>query len=89
MVDCTWSMKDHIVAVKDIVQKLRDQLAREFKGCDLRFSFVRYTDHDLSEDTMPRTTMLDFTRCLYNSYVFIQLALYASCLEIRGNFNIL
>ena len=60
MVDCTGSMAKHIEAVKNSVKELREQLAKEYKGCDLRFSFVRYTDYDQSEDT--RTTWLHFTR---------------------------
>ncbi len=59
MVDCTGSMGGHIEAVKNSVQQLRDQLVEEYKGCDLRFSFVRYTDYDQPEST--RTTWLNFT----------------------------
>ncbi len=59
MVDCTGSMRAHIEAVKNSVQQLRDQLIHEYKGCDLRFSFVRYTDYDQPEST--RTTWLNFT----------------------------
>ena len=60
MVDCTGSMRNHIEAVKNSVQELRDRLVVEYKGCDLRFSFVRYTDYDQPEST--RTTWLNFTR---------------------------
>lgn len=60
MVDCTGSMRHHIEAVKNSVQELRDQLVKEYKGCDLRFSFVRYTDYDQPAST--RTTWLDFTK---------------------------
>ena len=60
LVDCTGSMRKHINAVKNNVQSLRDHLANEYKGCDLRFSFVRYTDYDQPEST--RTTYIDFTR---------------------------
>ena len=59
MVDCTGSMSGHIEAVKNSVQELRDRLVDQYKGCDLRFSFVRYTDYDQPEST--RTTFLDFT----------------------------
>ena len=59
MVDCTGSMEKHIEAVKDSVKELHDQLVKEYEGCDLRFSFVRYTDYDQPEET--RTTFLDFT----------------------------
>ena len=48
------------MAVKNNVQNLRDHLATEYKGCDLRFAFVRYTDYDQPEST--RTTWIDFTR---------------------------
>ena len=60
MVDCTGSMSSHIEAVKNSIQELRDQLVKEYKGCDLRFSFVRYTDYDQPAST--RTTWLDFTK---------------------------
>ena len=53
-------MSSYIEAVKNNVQSLRDHLANEYKGCDLRFSFVRYTDYDQPEST--RTTWVDFTR---------------------------
>ena len=67
LVDCTGSMRKHIEAVKNNVQSLRDHLATEYKGCDLRFSFVRYTDYDQPEST--RTTCIDFTR--YFNYPII------------------
>ena len=60
LVDCTGSMGGHIESVKNNVQSLRDHLATEYKGCDLRFAFVRYTDYDQPECS--RTTWLDFTR---------------------------
>ena len=60
LVDCASSMSSHIEAVKNSVQELRDRLVVEYKGCDLQFSFVRYTDFDLPEST--RTTLLNFTR---------------------------
>ncbi len=53
-------MSSHIEAVKNSIQELRDQLVKEYKGCDLRFSFVRYTDYDQPAST--RTTWLDFTK---------------------------
>ena len=64
LVDCTSSMCSHIEAVKNNVQNLRDHLATEYKGCDLRFAFVRYTDYDQPESS--RTTWLNFTRYLYS-----------------------
>jgi hypothetical protein len=64
-------MSGHITAVKSNVQNLRDHLANEYKGCDLRFSFVRYTDYDVFEST--RTTWVDFTRYAYRAEVIIQI----------------
>jgi hypothetical protein len=61
LVDCTGSMSSYITAVKSNVQDLRDHLANEYKGCDLRFSFVRYTDYDVVPESA-RTTWVDFTR---------------------------
>ena len=51
--DCTGSMAGHIEAVKNSVTKLRDNLVKQHKGCDIRFAFVRYTDFDMESD---RTT---------------------------------
>ena len=50
--------------MKDNITTVRDQIEKEYKGCDLRFAFVRYTDYDVSADT--RTTWIDFTT--YVSY---------------------
>ena len=52
-------MRSHIEAVKNSVKQLRDDLVKQYKGCDIRFAFVRYTDYDVTYD---RTTYLDFTR---------------------------
>ena len=51
-------MSSHIEAVKNNVKQLRDDLVREYRGCDIQFSFVRYTDYDV---TSGRTTWIDFT----------------------------
>ena len=51
-------MGSHIEAVKNNVKKLRDDLVREYRGCDIQFAFVRYTDYDVKYD---RTTWIDFT----------------------------
>ena len=53
-------MSSYIEAVKNNVQSVSDHLVEEYKGCDLRFAFVRYTDYDQPEST--RTTWIDFTR---------------------------
>ena len=60
MVDCTSSMGGSIEAVRTNVKQLRDRLDTEYKGCDIRFSFVRYTDYDQPAAT--RITYLDFTK---------------------------
>ena len=60
-------MRKHINAVKNNVQSLRDHLVTEYKGCDLRFSFVRYTDYGQPEST--RTTYIDFTRYISDLHV--------------------
>lgn len=59
LVDCTGSMSSYIEAVKNNVKQLRDDLVAQYKGCDIRFAFVRYTDYDQPEST--RTTFIDFT----------------------------
>ena len=59
LVDCTGSMAGHIEAVKNCVTKLRDNLVKQHKGCDIRFAFVQYTDYDMGSDN---TSMLHFTR---------------------------
>ena len=60
MVDCTGSMGSWIESVKNNVKELRDRLETQYKGCDLKFAFVRYTDYDQPEST--RTTWLNFTK---------------------------
>ena len=57
--DCTGSMSGWIESVKNNIKNLRDQLQTQYKGCDLKFAFVRYTDYDQPEST--RTTKIDFT----------------------------
>ena len=52
-------MQGWIEAVKNNVKEMRDKLVAEYRGCDLRFAFVRYTDYDQPQST--RTTWLDFT----------------------------
>ena len=56
-------MKKHIDAVKNCVKKVRDDLVQQFRGCDIRFAFVRYTDYDQPEST--RTSCVDFTKYDY------------------------
>ena len=58
--DCTGSMRSWIEAVKNNVKDVRDRLGAQYKGCDLRFAFVRYTDYDQPEYN--RTTWIDFTK---------------------------
>ncbi len=60
LVDCTGSMGGSIEAVKNNIKQLRDGLDAQYKGCDLRFAFVRYTDYDQPAST--RTTWIDFTK---------------------------
>lgn len=60
MVDCTGSMTRWIEAVKNNVKQLRDRLEADYKGCDIRFAFVRYTDYDQPAST--RNTWVDFTK---------------------------
>ncbi len=70
LVDCTSSMSRSIEAVKNNVKQLRDGLDAQYKGCDLRFAFVRYTDYDQPAST--RTTWIDFTKLVehtQNSHV--------------------
>jgi hypothetical protein len=69
MVDCTGSMGSWIQTVKDNITTVRDQIEKEYKGCDLRFAFVRYTDYDVSADT--RTTWIDFTTSAYTFRNFV------------------
>ena len=59
LVDCTGSMKRYIEAVKNNVKQLRDDLVGQYRGCDIRFAFVRYTDYDVVHN---RTTYIDFTK---------------------------
>ena len=60
MMDCTGSMRSWIEAVKNNVKEVRDRLGAQYKGCDLRFAFVRYTDYDQPEHS--RTSWIDFTK---------------------------
>ena len=60
MTDCTGSMSSWIESVKTNVKNVRDGLEQHYKGCDIRFSFVRYTDYDQPAST--RTTWIDFTQ---------------------------
>ena len=57
-------MSSYIEAVKNNVKQLRDDLVAQYKGCDIRFAFVRYTDYDQPEST--RTTYIDFTTLVKN-----------------------
>ena len=57
-------MGSHIEAVKNCVKQVRDDLVKQFQGCDIRFAFVRYTDYDQPENS--RTTHIDFTKYVYN-----------------------
>jgi uncharacterized protein YegL len=59
LVDCTGSMGSYIEAVKNNVKQLRDDLVEQYKGCDIRFAFVRYTDYDVASN---RTTFINFTK---------------------------
>ena len=78
MVDCTGSMSGSIDAVKNNILNIQERLKKDYVSCDLRFSFVRYTDFDQPESTM--TTWLDFTEydlsyyvlfCIYDVYLYI------------------
>ena len=60
LVDCTGSMHHHIDAVKKNIKELRSTLAEEYKSSDVVFSFVRYTDYDITDESK-RTTYLQFT----------------------------
>lgn len=60
MMDCTKSMRKWIESVKANVKNVRDGLEQHYKGCDIRFSFVRYTDYIQPAST--RTTWIDFTQ---------------------------
>ena len=65
----------HIEAVKNNVKSLRDHLSTEYKGCDLRFAFVRYTDYDVQPESA-RTTWLDFTRYMHDVCQFSYMYMY-------------
>ena len=58
-----------IEAVKNNVKQLRDRLEADYKTCDIRFAFVRYTDYDQPAST--RNTWIDFTKweTHYCSYI--------------------
>ena len=57
-------MGSYIEAVKNNVKELRDDLVKQYKGCDIRFAFVRYTDYDVKSG---RTTIIDFTTLVIQS----------------------
>ncbi|XP_019852957.1 PREDICTED: alpha-protein kinase vwkA-like [Amphimedon queenslandica] len=69
MMDCTGSMRSWIESVKANVKNVRDGLEQHYKGCDIRFSFVRYTDYDQPSST--RTTWVDFTQSLSQFHTFV------------------
>lgn len=52
-------MGHYIEAVKNNVKQLRDDLVKQYRGCDIRFAFVRYTDYDVVSG---RTTFVNFTK---------------------------
>ena len=52
-------MGSYIEAVKNNVKQLRDDLVQQYRGCDIRFAFVRYTDYDVKTG---RTTFINFTK---------------------------
>ena len=58
-------MSSYIEAVKNNVKELRDDLVKQYKGCDIRFAFVRYTDYDVKSG---RTTFIDFTTLVYKPF---------------------
>jgi hypothetical protein len=68
LVDCTGSMGSYIEAVKNNVKQLRDDLVEQYKGCDIRFAFVRYTDYDVASN---RTTFINFTKDQATFYQFV------------------
>lgn len=70
LVDCTGSMGSWIESVKDNIKTVRDQLDEKYKGCDLQFAFVRYTDYDQPEET--RTTKIDLTKSLTAFHGFVK-----------------
>lgn len=67
--DCTGSMGSYIEAVKNNVKQLRDDLVVQYKGCDIRFAFVRYTDYDQPESS--RTTFINFTTLVIEGVAII------------------
>ena len=52
-------MGSYIEAVKNNVKQLRDDLVQQYRGCNIRFEFVRYTDYDVLSC---RTTFINFTK---------------------------
>ena len=60
MMDCTGSMANWIESVKQNVKNIRDSLEKTYKGCDMQFAFVRYTDYDQPQHS--RTTWINFTK---------------------------
>jgi len=77
-------MGSHIEAVKNCVKKVRDDLAQQFQGCDIRFAFVRYTDYDQPQST--RTTHIDFTKLvlyrMHNKFTKIATKLSVRCADV-------
>lgn len=61
-------MSSWIEGVKNNIKTVSDGLDKQYRGCDLRFAFVRYTDYDQPVQT--KTTWIDFTKLLEN-IVFI------------------
>ena len=53
-------MSSFIESVKNNIRQLRDNLETQYRGCDLQFAFVRYTDY--VQPAALRTSLLDFTR---------------------------
>ena len=53
-------MGSWIASVKQNVKNIRDSLEKTYKGCDMQFAFVRYTDYDQPQDS--RTTWINFTK---------------------------
>jgi hypothetical protein len=69
LMDCTGSMGSWIESVKNNIKNVSDELDKQYRGCDLKFAFVRYTDYDRPEST--RTTWIDFTKSLPQFHGFV------------------
>lgn len=63
-------MGSYIESVKNNVKGMCDEIKAKFTNCDLRFSFVRYTDYDQPAST--RTTWIDFTTSVIHSNMNLQ-----------------